>query len=284
MLKTEQGEAIDELTVRYETEKKEQEIALLTQRNKIQQLGIGQRNLFLFIAILLVLGTLITLWQFYRTKKVKEEQLRREAALQVKLLQLEARNTLQNDRLRISRDLHDNIGANLTFIQTSIDESTPENFEWQDVKDLVDGTIKELRRTVWLINKPSVRLDEWLVKLREYYRTVKKVTIETDVENEALVLSSKQATLVSRIIQEAVNNSLKHSEANSIIIAIRSDKADMEISIADNGTGFEKLSVLPGFGLGNMQQNAVELNGNLVIESSPDNGTRITGSFPINTQ
>jgi signal transduction histidine kinase len=282
--KTQQADAIAELTVQYETEKKEQEIALLTQQNKIQQLGINQRNLYLFIAALLVAGTLVILWQFYRTRKAKEEKLKQEAAMQTELLQLEARNTLQNDRLRISKDLHDNIGANLTFIQTSIDESAPENAEWQDVKNLVNDTITELRRTVWLINKPSVRLDEWLVKLREYYRKIKKVEVDTDIEDETLVLSSKQATLIFRIIQEAVNNSLKHSGAGNIRISIKADNANMKINILDDGRGFDNIAAYQGFGLENMRQNTEELKGVFSIKSSFDHGTGITIQLPINTQ
>jgi|GEM_PF-787316 len=284
--KTEKQEAIAELTVKHETEKKEQEIALLTQKNKIQQLGISQRNLYLFIAILLVLCTLGTLWLLYRTKKAKEQQLKQEAILQAELLKLEAKNTLQNDRLRISKDLHDNIGANLTFIQTSMAETDPTPTEMQDVKDLINNTIAELRRTVWLINKPSVRLDEWLVKLREYYRKVRKVEIETKVADESLILTSKQATLIFRIIQEAVNNSLKHALPNSITILVFANQKEMEVKINDDGKGFETLATVQGFGLENMRQNAQELGGSFHIESSVGKGTKIIANFHFiaNTQ
>ncbi|WP_162795991.1 tetratricopeptide repeat-containing sensor histidine kinase [Pedobacter nanyangensis] len=284
--KAEEQEAIAELTVRHETEKKEQEIAILTQKNKIQQLGIGQRNLYLSMALLLVLCTLVTLWHLYRTKKAKEQQLKQEAILQAELLQLEAKNSLQNDRLRISKDLHDNIGANLTFIQTSIAETDPTPEELQHVKDLVANTIAELRRTVWLINKPSVRLDEWLVKLREYYRKVKKVEIATKSSDENLFLTSRQATLIFRIIQEAVNNSLKHAMPDHIAILVWANLEKMEVNISDDGKGFEKFANRQGFGLENMRQNAEELDGSFHIESSTGKGTKIIVSFHFiaNTQ
>lgn len=279
--KAQQTEAIDELTVRYETEKKEQEIILLTQENRIQQLGISQRNLYLCMAALLVAGAMVTLRQLYRSKKVKEEKLRKEAAIQAELLQLEAENTLQNDRLRISKELHDNIGANLTFIQSSIEASAPVNTEWQDVKSLVNDTITDLRRTVWLINKPSVRLDEWLVKLREYYRKIRKVAIETDVADESLVLSSRQATLVFRIIQEAVHNSLKHSGASGIHVTVSSDAVHMEAVVEDDGKGFEAPVIPQGFGLEHMRQHARELEGTLDIESPLHTGTKIRLRFRV---
>lgn len=284
--KVEKQEVIAELTVKHETEKKEQEIALLTQKNKIQQLGISQRNLYLLIAILLVMCTLATLWLLYRTKRAKEQQLKQEAILQSELLKLEAKSTLQNDRLRISKDLHDNIGANLTFIQTSITETDPTPAEMQNVKDLLTNTIAELRRTVWLINKPSVRLDEWLVKLREYYRKVKKVEIDTQIANESLILTSKQATLAFRIIQEAVNNSLKHAMPNKIILLIAANQRKMELSINDDGKGFETMTTVKGFGLENMRQNTEELEGSFQIESCLGKGTRIMASFHVtaNTQ
>lgn len=263
---------ISNYQVRYETEKKEQEISRLTQENKIQQLNIQQRNLYLFITSLLIIGAIITIVQIYRIRKLKEKKLKQEA----ELLRLESRNTLQNDRLRISKDLHDNIGANLTFIHTAIEDAANENTEWKEVKNLIDDTITELRRTVWLINKPSVRLDEWLIKLKEYYSKIRKTEVETEINNEELILSSKQATLLFRIIQEAVNNSLKHSKASNIRIIIKANQQNCTLTILDNGKGFSENAIRQGFGLENMKQNAQELNGTFSIESYPNKGTEIS--------
>lgn len=268
--------------VRYETARKEQQIALLTQRNTIHELALRQQRLYLVIAGLLIAAAGITVFMVYRVRRFQERKLKEEATMQAALLKLEAQNALQSDRLRISRDLHDNIGANLTFIHTSLEETAGSAPQWSDVKELVSDTISELRRTVWLINKPSVRLEEWLVKLREYYRRIDKVTVVTPAGfKEDPELSSRQATSMFRIIQEAVNNSLKHAMASSVWIRITATAPGLQITVEDNGKGFDEQRSSQGFGLGNMQQHAQEAGGTLTILSQPGNGTKIKATFPI---
>lgn len=265
--------------VRYETERKEQKIDLLTQKNEIQQLDIRQRNLYLFMAALLVAVAIVTIWLLYRNRKIKEEKLKQEAFMQAELLKLEAQNILQKDRLRISRDLHDNIGANLTFIHTSLEEM---NFG-DDMKSLVNDTINELRRTVWLINKSSVTIDEWVIKLREYYSRITKVNIISQTENYELTLISKQATSLFRIIQEAVNNAVKHANATEIKIQITQKSTNLHICITDDGKGFS-FEKTDGFGLGNMKLNAEDIGADFKMKSQPDKGTYIEVTIMGNTE
>lgn len=280
----EQSEAIAELTIQYETQKKEQEIALLTQQNTIQQLDIRQRNLYLAIAVLLLAGVSFSAWLIYRTRKLKEEKLKNEAILQAELLKLEAQNALQNDRLRISRDLHDNIGANLTFIHSAVAEANTDSnlqqSQWQDVQEMLHNTIGELRRTVWLINKPSVSFEEWVVKLREYYKKVSRVIIQYNQAFGDKQLTSEEATILFRITQEAVNNSLKYANADHIKIVLHADDFGIAMNITDNGRGFDIRNIAKGFGLDNIQQHAAELNASFTIESALGEGTDISVKTP----
>lgn len=273
--------------IRYQTEKKEQQIALLTQKNEIQELDIRQRNLYLFIATLLVTGAIAMIWLVHKNRKTKEEKLKKEAALQAELLKLEAQNNLQKDRLRISRDLHDNIGANLTFMHTSLDEINSEdekqNEQWSEIKTMLNETITELRRTVWLINKSSVNIEEWGIKLREYYSRIKKVSIIAPTENYEWTLTSKEATALFRIVQETVNNALKHAAPSKIEIKIELIGTTLNISIIDDGKGFI-FGKDEGFGLENMRQNSTEIDANFHIESQLNQGTKIEVSITKNTQ
>lgn len=266
--------------VRYETARKEQEISLLQQKNTIHELNLRQRNLYLFIAAVLLSGTLLATWLIYRNKKLREAQLKKEAELNRQLLQAEAENALQQDRLRISRELHDNIGSQLSFIKSAVDMTTDHAFV--QVKDILEDTIRDLRKTVWLINKPAVRLDEWIVKLREYYGRLPKVGILIEkMAGEERVLSSRQATGLFRIIQEAVNNSLKHAEAEETVIAVSAHEQGIRVVIKDNGKGFEKSHTSKGFGLNNMQHHARETGGTVQIESFPGKGTQIIVNIPL---
>lgn len=263
--------------VRYETQRKEQAIELLTQENQINELALKQRNLYLIIALLLVGITSFIAWFIHRTRKLKERQLKKEAAMQSELLLLEAQNELQKDRLRISRDLHDNIGANLTYIHTTVNAIQTNNRHLADIKSLVNETILELRRTVWMINKPSITLEEWLVKLREYYSRIDKITISSTIENETenQILTSKEGTALFRIVQEATNNSLKHSKATQIIVHVNVKHHKLQIHIKDNGIGFENNTAKASFGLKNMKQHALEIDANYTLFSKVQEGTDI---------
>lgn len=277
--KKEQAEAISELAIQYEAEKKEQQIALLTQKNEIQHLDIRQRNLYLIIASLLAAGATATGWLIYRNKKIKEEKLKKEAEMQAELLRLEAQNALQNDRVRISRDLHDNIGSYLTYINTTIDGMSQDNTadaKFDKLKDLTLETIGELRRTVWLINKPTVMLEEWVIKLKEYFSGIPHLAVDVRLDNPSQQLTSLKATTLFRVVQEAVTNAVKYAEADKIAISIKQHQQKLELIITDNGRGFELNEVANrGFGMENMRQRMQELNGDIEILSSVGKGTTV---------
>lgn len=255
---------IAELYVNYKTAEKDMQ--LLQQENKNNK----QKITLILIGSLLVI-VIVFAYFIYRSRKLKEEKLK-----------LEAQNTLQNDRLRISRDLHDNIGANLTYINNAVQSINNEEKQVENLKTLLNETIIELRRTVWLINKPSVKLDEWIVKLREYYLKINEVKLRILlIENEDSILTSKQATNLFRVIQEATNNSFKHANASSINVTIQTEHKTLIIKIEDNGKGFEESSITHGFGLSNMRQNMLEIGGTISIESQINKGTIITLKYKL---
>lgn len=256
---------IADLYVKYETAEKDNQLLQQENKNAKQQITI------LLIGSLLAFVSVFTYF-FYRSRKMKEDKLK-----------LEALNTVQNDRLRISRDLHDNIGANLTYINNAVQTIAKEDQQVKNLQSLLNDTIIELRRTVWLINKPSVKLDEWIVKLREYYLKINEVKLSINiVENEESILTSKQATNLFRIIQEATNNAMKHAKALSIKVSIHTEGNKLFIIIKDNGKGFdEKEYKNGGFGLSNMRQNIQEIGGEISIDSIKGEGTVITVIYPL---
>lgn len=255
---------IADLYVKYETAEKDNQLLQQENKNAKQQITI------LLIGSLLAIVSILT-YYIYRSRKLKEEKLK-----------LETQNTLQNDRLRISRDLHDNIGANLTYINNAVQSIPQEDNQIKNLQSLLNETIIELRRTVWLINKPSVKLDEWIVKLREYYLKVNEVKLSiTIIENEESILTSKQATNLFRVIQEATNNAIKHSQASSVKVSIQSENNMLMIVIKDNGRGFDQNKASNGFGLSNMQLNIQEIGGEFSLETESGQGTKIRVKFPL---
>src|SRR5690606_30559502 len=153
-------ESIAALNIEFETEKKQNEI--LEQRAQLAEkdLEVRRKNTFIFgsLGLALILGLLGYL--LYKQQKMKNRQLQKEAELTSALAKIETQNKLQEQRLRISRDLHDNIGAQLTFIISSIDNL---KFGFSDISEKLGNklnsissftqqTIYELRDTIWAMN------------------------------------------------------------------------------------------------------------------------------------
>jgi signal transduction histidine kinase len=268
------------LEKKFETEKKERELAETRQAVAETSLKVQERNntILLLGSGIFLMGAVGVLG--YRQATLKQQRIQQEATLKEQLARAEAQNALQQERLRISRELHDNIGAQLTLINSSMDlaHGAAPNPRLEEVKKLTLSTIRELRKTVWLINRQSVSLDEFVIKFREFARPVQEafvqftVTMEGDGTRE---LSSAAATAVFRVLQEAVNNSVKHSHATELRVCLVHVGETLTIAVSDNGRGFTT-GIGSGFGLANMEERVRGLGGTLAVQAAPGAGTRIS--------
>lgn len=284
------AQAVADLEVKYDTEKKEKEI--LVQRAELaeQELTIQRKDyqmygLFAFALILGLIGYL-----FFNQQKLKNKQLQKENELKDALIKIETQNRLQEQRLRISRDLHDNIGAQLTFIISSID-NLKYGFDIKDEKltsklnkisAFTSETIYELRDTIWAMNKNEVtfedlqtRISNYIDKAHLYDDNIDFSFIVNDSVNQQKTLTSVEGMNIHRIIQEAIHNSLKHASATEIKVNIDQSKEQLKITISDNGKGFEMKTVEKGSGLINMEKRAKTIGGELAVISEPEKGTQV---------
>lgn len=274
---------VQELQTKYETERREQKIKDLNQQAAIQDLKIEQRNLFLLIAVILVLGLSFLAYAIYTQRKQKEKQLILEAELEAIRLKAEAEKMLNGEKVRISKELHDNIGSYLTFIHSMVDadelKATADPAKMDELKNLTGETIRELRKTVWLINRSDVSLDELGVKLREFFRTVPKLSLQVSGDGSRTI-QAHRATELIRIIQEAVNNAVKHSKTDKIQVLITQEAEKLLVEIKDEGCGFDTTGTSSGFGLDNMKARAQVLKAELKIRSG-QGGTSINLEMPL---
>lgn len=271
---------VRELQVQYETERKERELAeskvVLTET----ALEIKRRDNQLIMALSGLLLLLLLTFIVYRSSQVKQQKL----SLKAELAEVKALTALQEERLRISRELHDNIGSQLTFINSSVSglaKKLPPG-EVTEVQKITLDTIRELRKTVWLINKPGIKLDEFVVKLREYLQqdTHGSIVLSAKLDNE-FTLSSQQATHLFRIVQEATNNAIKYADATLISVSIHTQPDRLLCTISDNGKGFDFNKVKDGFGFQTMRDRAKALHAEITTSSTIGEGTSILLSMPI---
>jgi signal transduction histidine kinase len=202
-------------------------------------------------------------------------------------MELEGQIRLQHERERISRDLHDNVGAQLSYIISNIDhiletQNVPKN-RLNDVADTAKNAILNLRETIWAINNEQIMVEDFYDRFKLYARNqvknrpdIRLVFGENITHNH--LLNPNQALNLYRICQEALNNTLKHANATTIDIFIHANESPyFQFFMHDNGVGFDfdALDTEGGYGLKNMKARAQEIGAEFNIFSEKSKGTRV---------
>lgn len=225
--------------------------------------------------IILVIIGIISLIKFRTTKKLLKEK--------------QAENKVAQERLRISRELHDNIGARLTHIISSLDVEVysqgPVSTELENINSFARETMTQLRETIWAVGDHAIFLSEWLNRLKYYINQVNSMAI-TDVRIEHgtiedVQMGSIQTINLYRIAQEAVNNAIKYAEATEVLLRLSTDQGIIRLTVSDNGRGFEEGSSHKGSGLKGMKIRAEEAGGNIEIQSAKGKGTTLKVKLPF---
>lgn len=284
--KRDKAQEVARLMIEHEALEKDKTI--LESSHLIQAQNLRMQQLVIWLILVITLSLLIAGSIFYLYKKKQASARRTE--LELKLAEQESLTRIQEERLRISRELHDNIGSYLTFMNATVEQFRDmEAGELKDkIPELRDGlamSMRELRKTVWLLNRSSVNIDEITLRLRDFFRPFIQTGIQIKVEalgNTELTLGDIQTTHLFRTIQEAVNNACKHASADLILVnfEIRPEN-QLFFSVADNGTGFDMSAIRYGNGIKNMKYRMEELGGSLEIISVPGKGTVISGIFAV---
>jgi signal transduction histidine kinase len=268
-----------EIQVAYETEKKDRLIA----ENEIE-LQTKSYQLYFSIGLLtIILGSLVFT---YRYHQLKQARIRRELELKNQIKQAELEQKISDEKLRISKELHDNVGSNLTFMISSLD-----NMEYgikdEEIQSKMKNlgsfgreTMEDLRDSIWAIKNEDGDICRLLLKVKELKRKINEnlskpeILIHEEIE-KADYLNSVQMLNMFRLIQEAIQNSIKHANANKAKINFFENPEMLKISIIDDGDGFDTESNATGNGLDNMKSRCTSAGGNLEISSSKD-GTQIS--------
>lgn len=207
-----------------------------------------------------------------------------------KLRQLQNERQLKEERERISKDLHDSLGAyanavlyNIELLESEKAEDKKKNLV-ADVKFASKDIITSLRETVWALKKESYSAEDCLMRIRNfiqpltrYYQNI-HFKVECDVPPDMYFHYTKALNLV-RIVQEAVSNSIKHAAPHNIKVICTQLESKWKIIVADDGMGFENKTVNetdPGDGLSNMRHRAAESGFDFSIDTAAHFGTTVT--------
>ena len=238
--------------------------------------------------------------EVYERKDI--ENALRESQQALRALTLKIVDTQENERRQISKELHDSIGASLAAIKYAIEgrlvhmgASPPEDiFPLEKVVAHLSETIKEVRRISASL-RPSMLDDLGLLSTIDWYcrnsgEMYVGIRIDTHIEAAEADIPGPAKIIIYRVLQEAVNNALKHSGAESVQVHLLSRFKEIRLCIADDGCGFRlqdaanNSDALTGFGLAGMRDRAAMAGGHLTIDSCPGAGTTVCLVLPHDGQ
>lgn len=221
-------------------------------------------------------------------ERIEQQRLAYEAHVEG----LQLKNESLQEKERIARDLHDNVGAQLSFIVNSLqqigrqaeNQSAPNSRQLatrlRSVVDYTREAIQMLRDTIWAIHQESFTLEEFEERINHYvtryFQQMEALRITIQAEGQlAQSLTSVQALNMFRIMQEALHNVVKHAEATEVTVLLSAkEDGTFQLSVSDNGNGLSWTqgdSLDNHYGLQNMKRRAEELGGQFRIYS--DHGT-----------
>jgi signal transduction histidine kinase len=193
---------------------------------------------------------------------------------------------LERLRLRIARDLHDDVGANLASVAL-IAEAMQKNPGFGDPADLrriALQTIDALRDIVWFIDPARDRLGDLVARMRDtapLLLTGLENHFEVIVTNPDLNLPPAFRRNVFPIFKEALHNAASHARATRVDIALDCRDGVLRLKVKDNGLGFNERTIIPGNGLRNLRRRAHEMLGAVRIETAPGKGTTVEFEAPF---
>jgi two-component system, NarL family, sensor kinase len=184
----------------------------------------------------------------------------------------------------ISRELHDNIGTLLSIalvhIKSVTENNTAEHEKLSEVNGLLNEAMDTLRDISKSLNSETITRVGWQ---RAFFSELQRIgksnlfIIETSVTGEPFDMEDNKQIILFRILQEAMNNIVKHSEAEKVFVGLQYSENEMNVTITDNGKGIAKEagSASTGSGLRNMQARAALLPAQLEIDGHAGKGTSI---------
>lgn len=285
-----------ELEKKYESASKENRIKKLETEHELQQLVIDRKNLVNRILVagtflLLLLGYL--LYRNYRQKqrlqqkKIKELEAEKQLAATEAVLRGE-----EQERSRLAKDLHDGLGGMLSGIKYSFQTMrgnlimTPENHQaFERSIDMLDSSIKEMRRVAHNM-MPEVLIKFGLdTALHDFCEDVKR-SGALDVTYQSLGMENAEiprqvSITVYRIVQELLNNTMKHAGAHTALVQVSKSGDIINITVEDDGKGFDTaiLNQPAGIGWNNIRSRVEYLKGKLDVQSGPGKGTSVNIEF-----
>jgi signal transduction histidine kinase/ligand-binding sensor domain-containing protein len=245
---------------------------------------------FQSLAGLAICGTAFA-WYFRRMAGLEKKRAAQEAFTRQLL------HSQEDERKRVASELHDGLGQDLLLIKNRLNLLTAGSSHTPEVarqlKEISTSTTRAIAdvRAISHALRPSAleqvgftKAIEWMV---EQIGEASAIKFSTELDDINGLLGPDQEINLYRIVQEGLNNVIKHSQASQVILEIKREPASISVSLFDNGRGFDpELTghngvARPSFGLTGIRERAKVLGGFIILQSAPGTGTRLTLNVPL---
>ena len=255
----------------------------------------GDRIGLVWVGFFLVFGLAMLFLHLLVDAALKERQGQEQLAaansrLRQYALRVEELATEQ-ERNRIARDIHDSLGHSLTVFSIHLQaalrllHSDPDKAETLllEIEQLNSQTLQEVRHSVAALRSDPLQgrsLQMAIANLIAEFQSSTSI-LPTSVVELRYPLSQELNVVIYRLVQESLTNIRKHAAATKVKIAIVQSATNVEVTVEDNGKGFDLSQNTTAFGLQGMRERTLALAGQLEILTAPDRGCRIEAAFPI---
>jgi Signal transduction histidine kinase len=285
-----------EISAKYETAKKENEILRLESDNQRLELVKNRDRAGLLGAIALLVALSVLSFLYLKGQRRKQLITKQRHELEQKNLLEELNRTelesidrmisgQEEERNRISADLHDSLGSKMAALKLfvdDLDQQSPKNKNLNHVREIADHAYKEVRNMSHLLNSGVLTKRGLIPAIKNaasFIADTKHINIEViDLDMPDRIDNAKEIQLF-RITQELLTNIVKHANASEATVQLVGDSDEISLSVEDNGTGFDHMS--NGIGLSSVESRVSNLGGVYEIDASMGKGTSVMIKIPI---
>jgi signal transduction histidine kinase len=203
-------------------------------------------------------------------------------------------NALENDRSRIANDLHDDLAPMLSAIKMKINSfeliEPDDQVQLEKTNNNIDEIAKRMRAISFDLMPGSLKAKGLIIAVHEFVNYISKkedLSIQLNISEEQVLLEEQKVIHVYRIVQEIIQNTLKHAKATQLIIELRKENNMLIVMSKDDGVGFNYNAELKesfGFGLRSLLNRTTLLDGNLDIQSKIGFGTTYIIEIPLKVE
>lgn len=281
----------DQLRIRNDEQLRVTDQALLTEFGELQGNLARSISLALGSGLLLILASMMYILRLEKQTRLRYDELVRSRG---ELERLSARlvDAQETERRNLSRELHDEVGQTLGALLVDFgrltaalgNTCTPEVQEMvQKMKSVAERSVRSVRNMALLL-RPSMLDDLGLVAALEWQgREVSRSSeMEVDVQSENVSedLPDEYKVTIYRLVQEALNNAVRHSGAHNAQVSVKQNEKQIHVTIHDDGRGFDPARSR-GMGMLGMEERVRRLGGRIGFQSAPGQGATITAELPI---